>query len=418
MSNFNKSVFSPVFETENGMFFHLGRTNLRKTEDSFVVENAVPEDFSALVSGLKTFYIDELGTRMYYDVVNNTQVSGATNENLSNYDQYLSLKEQKEELIEEQTKLKFNRKVSKVKDTRVEFDQLSEQSKQLDESRKAYDDEMLSLTAKISDVENKLNESRRQPMIAVFRYVAESNTFYINSTEILDESFSNHVFALGMVTYDNMPKVNLFEKVANNYANYKHLDFVSESKDDDAYYAVLRSGKSAFLFRNMNESNLTTMSKVNAVDAIEYMNENTGNDVSFMFEDILEDARVAKEAADKKIEQLHEMIAFLKDQRNMLADANKNIPEIKEADVLINGEITKLEEEIRVLEAGEVDRDSGYVPGNINRELDGLAKGTEIMVDAIDYTNAGSDDMISVFIGEDIFKVEKRFIDLSSSETV
>ena len=418
MSNFNKSVFSPVFETENGMFFHLGRTNLRKTEDSFVVENAVPADFSALVSGLKTFYIDELGARMYYDVVNNTQVSGATNENLSNYDQYLSLKEQREELIEEQTKLKFNRKVSKVKDTRVEFDQLSEQSKQLDESRKAYDDEMLSLTAKISDIENKLNESRRQPMIAVFRYVAESNTFYINSTEILDESFSNHVFALGMVTYDNMPKVKLFEKVANNYANYKHLDFVSESKDDDAYYAVLRSGKSAFLFRNMNESNLTTMSKVNAVDAIEYMNENTGNDVSFMFEDILEDARVAKEAADKKIEQLHEMIAFLKDQRNMLADANKNIPEIKEADALINGEIAKLEEEIRVLEAGEVDRDSGYVPGNINRELDGLAKGTEIMVDAIDYTNAGSDDMISVFIGEDIFKVEKRFIDLSSSETV
>lgn len=418
MSNFNKSVFSPVFETENGMFFHLGRTNLRKTEDSFVVENAVPADFSALVSGLKTFYIDELGARMYYDVVNNTQVSGATNENLSNYDQYLSLKEQREELIEEQTKLKFNRKVSKVKDTRVEFDQLSEQSKQLDESRKAYDDEMLSLTAKISDIENKLNESRRQPMIAVFRYVAESNTFYINSTEILDESFSNHVFALGMVTYDNMPKVKLFEKVANNYASYKHLDFVSESKDDDAYYAVLRSGKSAFLFRNMNESNLTTMSKVNAVDAIEYMNENTGNDVSFMFEDILEDARVAKEAADKKIEQLHEMIAFLKDQRNMLADANKNIPEIKEADALINGEIAKLEEEIRVLEAGEVDRDSGYVPGNINRELDGLAKGTEIMVDAIDYTNAGSDDMISVFIGEDIFKVEKRFIDLSSSETV
>lgn len=418
MSNFNKSVFSPVFETEGGMFFHLGRTNLRKTGDTFVVENAVPADFSALVSGLKTFYIDELGARMYYDVVNNTQVSGATNENLSNYDQYLSLKEQREELIEEQTKLKFNRKVSKVKDTRVEFDQLSEQSKQLNESRKAYDDKMLSLTAKISDVENKLNESRRQPMIAVFRYVAESNKFYINSTEILDESFSNHVFALGMVTYDNMPKVKLFEKVANNYASYKYLDFVSESKDDNAYYAVLRSGKSAFLFRNMNESNLTTMSKVNVVDAIEYMNENTGNDVSFMFEDILEETRVAKEASDKKIEQLHEMIAFLKDQRNMLADANKNIPEIKEADALINGEIAKLEEEIRVLEAGEIDRDNGYVPGNINREVDGLAQGTEIMVDAIDYTNAGSDDMISIFVGEDIFKVEKRFVDLSSSETV
>ena len=418
MRNLNKGVFSPVFENENGTYFRLGRTNLRKTEDSFFVENKVPSEFSALVEGKKAFYIDDLGVRMYYDVVNNQQVRGAANENLSNYDEYLNLQEQRAQLVEEHNTLKFNRKVSKVKDTRVDFESLSEQAAALNETRTAYSEGLIALEAKIADIDNKINESRRQPMIAVLRYVAETNTFYINSTEVLDESFSNHIFALGMVTYDNMPKVKLFEHVANNHSSYKTLDFVAESKNDIAYHAVLRSGSNAFVFRNMNESNLTNLGKFNVVDAIDYMAENTDSDVSSMFEDILEETKAAKEVADKKIEQIHEMIAFLKDQRNVLADANKNIPEIKEADTLINDEIKKLEEEIRSIQEGEIDRDNGYVPGTISRDIDGLKADTEIMIDAIDYTNAGDDDLISIFIGEEIHKINKRFVTLSDKESI
>lgn len=418
MRNLNKGVFSPVFENENGTYFRLGRTNLRKTEDSFFVENKVPSEFSALVEGKKTFYIDDLGVRMYYDVVNNQQVRGAANENLSNYDEYLNLQDQRAQLVEEHNTLKFNRKVSKVKDTRVDFESLSEQAAALNETRTAYSEGLIALEAKIADIDNKINESRRQPMIAVLRYVAETKTFYINSTEVLDESFSNHIFALGMVTYDNMPKVKLFEHVANNHSSYKTLDFVAESKNDIAYHAVLRSGSNAFVFRNMNESNLTNLGKFNVVDAIDYMAENTDSDVSSMFEDILEETKAAKEVADKKIEQIHEMIAFLKDQRNVLADANKNIPEIKEADTLINDEIKKLEEEIRSIQEGEIDRDNGYVPGTISRDIDGLKADTEIMIDAIDYTNAGDDDLISIFIGEEIHKINKRFVTLSDKESI
>ena len=45
------------------------------------------------------------------------------------------------------------------------------------------------------------------------------------------------------------------------------------------------------------------------------------------------------------------MIAFLKDQRGLLAEADKSIPEIKAADSLINEEIASWETKIAELQA-------------------------------------------------------------------
>ena len=40
------------------------------------------------------------------------------------------------------------------------------------------------------------------------------------------------------------------------------------------------------------------------------------------------------------------MVSFLKDQRGLLADADRSIEEINAADALIEGEITRIEKEI------------------------------------------------------------------------
>jgi len=45
------------------------------------------------------------------------------------------------------------------------------------------------------------------------------------------------------------------------------------------------------------------------------------------------------------------MINFLKDQRGLLAEADKSIEEIKAADVLINGEIKVWEDKIAEINA-------------------------------------------------------------------
>ena len=61
----------------------------------------------------------------------------------------------------------------------------------------------------------------------------------------------------------------------------------------------------------------------------------------------------AKELAETAalIEKYEDMIAFLKDQRGLLAEADKSIEEIKAADTLINTEIKAWEAKIADLQA-------------------------------------------------------------------
>ena len=45
-----------------------------------------------------------------------------------------------------------------------------------------------------------------------------------------------------------------------------------------------------------------------------------------------------------------------------------------------------------------------------------MPKGTEIMVDAVEYTQAGKDDILTVFKDEEPIRLEKRLVELPSSE--
>lgn len=153
-------------------------------------------------------------------------------------------------------------------------------------------------------------------------------------------------------------------------------------------------------------------------EAIDYILENTGQDVTDLFEDVIESAKENKAKVDEKISNLYEMISFLKDKRGDLANANKAIQEIKEADHMINQEIERLMKEIEVLEAEGITRNDGYVPGTVEVDVEGLSAGDEIMVDAVAYAAAGSDDPITFFVEDKPFKAEKRFIALAAGETV
>ena len=45
-----------------------------------------------------------------------------------------------------------------------------------------------------------------------------------------------------------------------------------------------------------------------------------------------------------------------------------------------------------------------------------MAKGTEIMVDAVEFTQAGKDDLLTVFRDDKPVRIEKRTIEIPSSE--
>jgi len=199
---------------------------------------------------------------------------------------------------------------------------------------------------------------------------------------------------------------------------YEELTFAREIKEGTVSYSVMRNENMACIYRFNSATTLAKLSTMPITEAINYVLENTGVDVTYMFEDVIEAAKENKAKLDEKISNLHEMISFLKDRRGDLAGYSKGIQEIKEADHMINQEIERLTKEIEVLEAEGITRNDGYIPGTIEVDIEGLTSGSEVMVDALDYAAAGSDDPITFFVEEKPYKTEKRFITLAAGETV
>ena len=88
-----------------------------------------------------------------------------------------------------------------------------------------------------------------------------------------------------------------------------------------------------------------------ANEVLEAVSTETGEDATSFLAELLEGE--ARENANKAalIEKYEDIVAFLKDQRGLIAEADKTIEEIKAADVLINNEISAWETKIADLRA-------------------------------------------------------------------
>jgi len=184
------------------------------------------------------------------------------------------------------------------------------------------------------------------------RFVRESNNFFVNNSEVLAESLTNHLLASGIVNYTNKAKIQLFEYAAQNINNFVSLDFAQKIEEGQVKCYVMKLNEEFYVYR-MNEANkIYKFGKLDANAAFDYVKEQTGYEITDMTQELLEGAR--KKAAEKleKINLLEQMIAFLKDQRGIIAEADKSIQEIKEADTLINSEIKRLEEEVEAIKNG------------------------------------------------------------------
>ena len=54
----------------------------------------------------------------------------------------------------------------------------------------------------------------------------------------------------------------------------------------------------------------------------------------------------------------------------------------------------------------------------LGSEYEGAPKGTSVKVDALDYTSAAKDDMITVIVEDKPMKVVKRHIDLMVDDSI
>jgi hypothetical protein len=181
----------------------------------------------------------------------------------------------------------------------------------------------------------------------------------------------------------------------------------------------MKAGHNVYVWRLNEETTIGKFSKLLPDAAIDYVAEHTGADVTFLVEDILESFSERRDAKRTKIAQLHEMIAFLKDQKGRIAEADRNLPDIKAADNLINTEITRLSEELTDAQNEELlGLSDGYLDATISREAEGLKVGDAIKVDAVEYASAGKDDTLTVFANDEPLRIEKFRVELEAGAGV
>ena len=390
----NNKVTSPVLEHGQGHIFHTAGANFKITGSHIETIAETNDLFQTLVAANKVFDINEAGVSFYYDYNNKQSVTKIEEGSVKNFSQFLEL----------------NDKLDFLKDSAKELrlagnrgDALSEVNKEIEETGMA------------------IAESKGGSLVIEFRYVAESNKFFAGNIEVptsTGESIAERFFNIGYIKYADKSLLEAFQTAAENFGSFKVLDFVSESTSGQITVASMRAENNAFVFRTNEGTKLSTFKKMLAEDAIKFVEAETGANVSEQYTDLLEAAEARTSLKEEKIALYKEMLSFLYDQRGRLAEADRNLPDIKAADNLIETEITKVKEDLASLEEETLSIEDGYVNATTKGEVEGLPEGAELKVDAVEFNQAGKNDILTVFVEDKPFRVEKYKINISEEDNL
>jgi len=182
-----------------------------------------------------------------------------------------------------------------------------------------------------------------------FVYNLKENTFS-NNNSVIENSFSNHVLTSGAVRYNEAPKAQLFESLPAMLENFVNLDFAATFEGNSNIVNVFKLEENVFVARLNTENRISNFFKAdNANQVVDYVNEKTGQSALTFLKELVDGQAAELAKVEENISKYESMIAFLKDQRGLLAEADKSVKEIKEADKLISNEISVWENKIAEL---------------------------------------------------------------------
>ena len=183
-----------------------------------------------------------------------------------------------------------------------------------------------------------------------FTYSLTENAFKVGDTVI--ENFTKHVLSSGLVRYENKSTADLFESLPTLVENFVNLDFAATFEGNNNIVNLFKIEEKVYVSRfNTTNKIAKFFEATNANAAVEFVNEQTGlSAITFLNELVTGQAQeIAQNEAE--IKSYQDLVAFLKDQRGLLAEADKSIAEIKAADSLINEEILNWETKIAELQS-------------------------------------------------------------------
>lgn len=396
-NTFNKEIKSPILEQGQGYIFHAAGGDFKITGSHIESITETNDTFRTLVAAGKIFDINESGISFYYDWNAKSSVTKIQEGSVENFDNYLALTE-KLSFLEETTK-----------ELRTSYGK-GEKSGALTEANK-----------EIKLIKTAINEAKAGSLIVNFKYDATKNIFKAGNIEMplgSEDKLSEMFFASGYIKYADKKLIEAFQLAAENFTSYKVLDFVTEAKQGDVTVVTMRAENNAFVFRANESTKLARFEKMLTNAAIDYVKEQTGADITEQFKDLLEDAKLNESKKEETKALYKEMLSFLYDQKGRLAEADRNLPDIKAADKLIGSEITKINQVIEALEEDTLTIEDGYVDAKLKTTVEGLAEDSTIKVDSIEYTNAGKNDILTVFVEDKPYRVEKYKINIAPEDSV
>ena len=391
----NNKVISPVIESGHGHIFHVNGANFKVTGSHIEPVAETNDVFNTLVGANNLFTIKENVISFYYDY-NNKQTISKIEENADvNFDKMNDLND----------KITFlNESIKKLRLAGKKGEALNTATKELETTQK------------------ELNETKRSSSAIQFTYVKESNKFFAGKMEITlgsEERLAERFFNVGYIKVEDKPILEAFQVAAENFDTYKVLDFVEESTKDQITIISMKAENNAFVYRRNEDTKITQFKKLLADAAVEYVAEQTGADVTELYAEVLESLVERRKAKNEKINLYNEMLSFLHDQVGRLAEADRNLTDIKAADNLLKSEIKRISEVLSTTQNEDIlNIEDGYVTATMKVESDGYSKDQAMRVDALEYTNAGKNDILTVFVNDEPARIEKFKIALDKEDAI
>lgn len=212
--------------------------------------------------------------------------------------------------------------------------------------------EFISLLEALSTFTFENNEIKWYHGASRMTYSIAESKFFLSNSEILKEAFVNHLLSAGVLRYEDKTRAELFVEAASNTDKFITLEFVETFEGKLNVVDLFKLEENVYTTTLNKSSKLQKFSKMNSANsALEYVAAKTGMDATSFLAESLQGEAADRVVVLSKIETLQEMVHFLKDQRGLLADADRSIEEIKAADALIEGEISKLTTDINELQS-------------------------------------------------------------------
>ena len=246
---------------------------------------------------------------------------------------------------------------------------------------------------------------------------------YVDGELVKESQLAAKLIANGKFRHGQYGVIKVLEHALNKINNLYELDFVETIKSN-VYEGVevnlMKTENGLYINKinpAMNENVL--IKPETATDAINLVQEFVDYDITNSVQDILEgEAKIEADRA-KTEDNIYERIDYIKNEISKLSELNMDdMAEIKEAKKVLNDALEAEQSRLnKMFKSKNVTMheasDADYAPGEIKIKVSGYAPGTKVQVNAGQFTESGTKDMVSVILpSNEIVDVQKKYLDV------